>query len=403
MAVRMMRLQSAWVVCVLVGILAGCSGGAVVFEPTPLPPDYSPIEYTHPSGAFSVLVPPNWSLFVPEDIPIAHAAFSPPGSDSPQLFISVVNLGQQILPSAVGDLMLEYQTQVRPDAANYTESERVPYGDGSWQMTGLRQLTNGTTQPVNTFLETNGDLLGVVNVLLPQDAALRSQAQSIVNTYTLRADATLPVSELSALSAAAPVQLELVNVTTWTTASGVFYVTGEVANNGMRALTGIPVRAALLSDDEVVVADAADAVMGYVLQAGSFGPFSLRFGQGRPANASDYEVTIGGDTWQPDEAFPVVSADGLQWTDNTQYSPDGALFITGTITNIGTDAVRNLRAVATVFDSDGDVIAAAFSEADAAVLQPDAETNYTILITDRGGLPEQYIVDVQGIPCGERC
>lgn len=387
----------------LILLVSSCSGGAVVFEPTPLPPDFSPVAYTHPSGAFTVLVPPNWSLFAPDDSPIAHVAFSAPDSDLPTVFISVVNLGQEIASSEVSELMSAYQSQVRPDAANYTESERIPYGDGSWQITGLRELTNGSTQTINTFIERNDNFLGVVNVLLPQEAALRSQAQSIVNTYVLHDEADLPAAELSALSAAAPVQLELVNVTTWTTPSGIFYVTGEVANNGMRALTGIPVRTTLLAEDGVVVADASDAVMGYVLQAGSFAPFSLRFGQGRPGNAIDYEVALGGDEWEPAEAFSVVSADGLEWTDNTQYSPDGALFITGTISNTGLEAVRNLRAIATVFDSEGDVIAAAFTEVDTPVLQTGDEADYTILITDRGGLPEQYIVDVQGIPCDGRC
>lgn len=384
-------------------LLSACSGGAVVFEPTPLPPDLSPVRYEHPSGAFSVLVPPDWSVFVQDNADVAHVSFAPPDRSAPLVFISALNYGRELSAPELGDLMQQYQTSFRPDLVSYTESERSSYGDGSWRVSGIRQTVAGSTQALNTFIERNGSLLGVVEVVLAQDAAIRTQAQSIVNTYALNDEASLPPAELSALTSVAPAQLEVVDVTTWTTPTGVFYVTGEVANHGMRALTDVPVRVTLVSADGLVVADAADTLMGYVLQPGSFAPFSIRFGQGQPAAADDFEVTVGGTDWEPQAAYEVVSADGLDWTDGTQFSPDGALFITGTITNTGDEAVRNPRVVATLFNGDGDVIAAAFTEADAAVLQPGSETAYTLLISDRGGAPEQYIVDVQAIPCGGRC
>ena len=65
--------------------LTGCGSGAVVFAPTPPPPDLSPLRYEHPSGAFSVVVPRNWPVFTQHATTLAAASFSPPDSGDPLL------------------------------------------------------------------------------------------------------------------------------------------------------------------------------------------------------------------------------------------------------------------------------------------------------------------------------
>jgi hypothetical protein len=311
--------------------------------------------------------------------------------------IAVVNLGQPIDVDIFGDLMLRYQTQIRPDLPHYTEQDRQAMGDGSWLLTGLRQAPGEQTQQVNTFIERDGSFFAVIEVVLPPDGGLRANLQSIVNTFDINPDADLPVSELPALGGAARMGLVMVNVTSWVTPGGVFFITGEVANNSAEPVSDVPVRAALWAADERGVGEAVDVVMGYALPPGGFAPFSLRFGA-RPPEADFYTLTLGGETWMPGEARTIADPTMLNWTDESSYNQNGHLLITGSVTNTGDQSVREPRAVVTVFDEARNVIAAAFSDADRALLPPGETANYTVLIPEFGGPPVNYIVEVQALP-----
>jgi len=391
------------VLLLLLMILTGCSGGAVVFAPTPLPADAVPIRYQHPSGAFTILLPRTWSVFEQALDALATASFSPPDETSPLLQIAVVNLGREIAVTEMGELMLQYQTEVRPDLGRYTEQTRQAMGDGSWRITGLRITRTNATQQINTFIQSSGSLLAVIEVVMPPDAVRRSQLQTIINTFSVSEDVELPVAALSALSGVASSQLAIVNLHTWTTAEGVFFVTGEVVNHSTAVLSNVPIRATLLSEEGLAVADAADVVMGYGIAPGEFAPFSLRFGQGQPTNATRYRLTLGSEDWEPAAEMDLLGADSLIWEDATQYTPDGDLFITGTVTNASAQDVRNLRAIATVFDERGRVVAASFADVEEPVLAPDEAVDFTILISDLGAAAGQYVVNVQALPCDGRC
>src|SRR5262245_46398972 len=119
-------------------ILAGCSGGAVVFAPTQPPPDLSPLLYTHPGGAFTVSLPRNWSVYEQNTTILASAAFAEPGSNESLIRFAVVNLGRPLDSTLLADLLDRYQTVIRPDADHYTEVDRQAMGDGSWRLSGLR-------------------------------------------------------------------------------------------------------------------------------------------------------------------------------------------------------------------------------------------------------------------------
>lgn len=377
-------------------------GGAVVFAPTPLPPEAAPDEYRHPSGAFSLLLPRTWTLYEQTTGLFASATFAPPDSDTPLVQISVVNFGREIASDELGDIMNQYQTNIRPDINRYTEQERQAMGDGSWRMTGLRQTSAETTQQVNSFIQRNGSLLAVIEITVALDATLQSQTQTIINTFSLSDSADLPVSELAILSAVAQSQIQIVNLSTWTTTTGIFYVSGEITNSGEVDIAELPVRAQLLTQGGDIVADANDVVMGYAIESGGFAPFSLRFGQGQPVNASRYTVSLGSETYSPVETS-VIGFPALQWEDSTQTTADGAIFITGTITNTGDSGVLSPRAIATLFDESGRVIGAAFADADRTELPAGETANFNVLISEVGGNPSNYVVNVQALACDASC
>lgn len=378
-------------------MLAGCTGGAVVFAPTPLPPDVSPTTYTHRSGAFSLVVPRNWSVYEDPQETLAAASFSPPNSNVPLVRVALVNLGNTISLDDFGALLLQYQTQIRPDLRAYKEQDRQAMPDGSWRIAGIREGVGGVPQPLNTFIQRNGTFFVVLEAQLPADPTQQSEAQIFINTLDVHTDAPLPVAPLAALSGVSAQHLEVANVSTWSTREGVFYVTGEVVNRGVRTLTGVPIRATLHAADRSVLAGAEDKLMGHGILPNSFVPFSLRFGQGQPPASVAYDLLLGGADWVNDDTLDVVGEGVLVAEFTTSTGSEGQLFISGHVTNNGDAPLREVMAIATLFDANGHVIGAAFAPINQVELGASERADFVILVSERGGTPENIIVTAQGL------
>jgi hypothetical protein len=387
-------------VFLLVLMLSACSGGAVVFVATPLPPDTSPMQYKAPGSAFSLSLPRNWAVYEQRTSSLVMTSFAPPNSDTPLLTITALHLAQSLDEAGLEAAVEQYQTQVRRDLEHYTEQDRQLMADGSWRATGVHLLPGGTSQPVNTFIQTNGALLVVAEVLVPPTLPLQSDVQIIVNTLTVADDAPdLTPGSLAALADIAIAGVEVVNVHTWSTPQNVFFITGEIANHTSAPIVSMPIRAVLETPDGQGVAEAVDTVMGLAIPAGGFAPFSLRFGQGQPAGITRYTLSLGDSNWSQADAPPLYGSEALTWTHDTQFSPDGSLFVVGQITNQSGDSICATRATVTLFDDKNQVIAAGFVDATLADLPPGATTDYTILISEAGGTPANYIVNAQGRAC----
>lgn len=380
-------------------VLAACGGGAVIFAPTPLPPDESPIRYEHPSGAFSMIVPRQWTVYTQDREGLAVASFAPPNRPGNLVRASVINLGESITPQQMGQWMSQYQTQIRPDLASYKETDRQATGTGGWRISGIREDLNGP-RPLNTFFDRHGAYLSVLEVTVPQEASLQREVQTLINTFTVAPGANLSEGTLALLAGAADAQLEVVHVTPWTTPEGVFYLTGEVRNNGQTAVAGLPVRALLLDESGAALVEAVDEVMGHALLPGRFAPFSLRFGAGQPPEARQYTLSLGGEAWSPGPVPPLAADDALTYTDALTYGAEGQLFISGTLTNTGEQRLRAARVMVTVFDeAQTKVIGAGWTQPDVPFLAPGDSAPYTLVINDLGGEAGVYNLSVQAIVC----
>lgn len=385
------------ILALLMLILAGCSGGAVVFAPTQPPPDLSPLLYTHPGGAFTVSLPRNWSVYEQNTTILAAAAFAEPGANESLIRFAVVNLGRPLDSTLLADLLDRYQTVIRPDADRYTEVDRQAMGDGSWRLSGLRRTLGGLTEQVNTFVQRAGNFLGVAEVVIPNDPAQIRELERIVNSFSINTDSILQATQPETLAQAGGGGLDIIHLSTWTTPAGVFFVTGEVANLGTTLVTDVPVRAVLRTPEGLPVAEALDIAMGYGIPPGGFAPFSLRFGQGQPALTATFEIALGGTDWTSNSERVIYGPERLTWTDSSQVEGDGSLVITGNATNIGGEVARDLRAVVTVFDTSGNVIAAAFSDF-TALLNPSESAQFRLAIPEMGAQPANYILNIQGLP-----
>jgi len=398
------RIKLLWWT-VLLFATAGCGGGAVVFAPTPAPPDLSPLRYAHPSGAFTIDVPRNWPVFVqnlgePESPPeLAAAHFTPAGQQSPLLTVAVIH-AQELVDNPdteLIDLINTYQTQVRPDISRYSEQERQAMGDGSWRLDGLRQTAGGATQQINTFITRAEAYIGIIEVIIPDDAPLRAELETAANTLIINPQAGMPAVPLAALGDVSAASIAVTGVNGWTTPDGVFFLTGEIVNRGTGAVPPVPVRVELLAATGEVTAKAEDTTMGYGIPPGAFAPFSLRFGQGQPAEAARFALAVGGDGW---DAMPsaLLSAESLTWTDDSTLTDEGYLLINGTLTNTGAQPIREALAAVTVFDSRRQVIGAWFDTVTEDVLQPGDSLPFSIRVPELGGTPDRYIISIQARP-----
>lgn len=377
--------------------LSACSGGgAVVFAPTPVAPEDTPVTYVHPSGAFSARLPYTWSVYEQHTTTLASASFSPAGAHEPVLTIGVINLGEPLDSQAFGDAINRYQTQIRGDLGSYTEQSRQAMGDGSWRLAGIRTLAGGATQPLNTFLYHTGTLLGVIEIEVPSTPLERERYQRIVNSVSFTEVESLEPAELTTLTFLKNSSLGILHVAAWTAADGVFFITGEVANYGLETVADLPIEAALLDAGGRTLIGAVDTVMGAGIPPGGFAPFSLRFGGGQPGNTASYVLTLGKD-WQA-QPVSIVGSEVLSWTDSFAYDSNGRLVISGEVTHTGGAPARDLRAIATVFDPAQNVIGAAFAEVTPGALQAGETGTFSITLPEIGGEPVNYIVSVQGIP-----
>ena len=368
----------------------------MVFESTNDNPVGSPTLYTHPSGAFAVLLPSTWAVYEHYWQTLAEASFSSPTSITPLLQISVIRLTSPIDSS--DDLLYvlnEYQQNVRPDHARYKEIQREAMGDGSWRLSGLRDETGGTTQQVNTFIQFAAETLAIIEVRVGEDDR---QLQGILNTFQLYQDHILQPTDLTALASISKQPIEIYNVSAWTTPTGVFFITGEVRNQTDTVLSEIPIRAVLYTPDGRGVAEAVDKVMGHGIPAGELFPFSLRFGQGQPALSETYRLFVGEQNWIPNRAVEVYGEDYLDWTVVEGFTSDGFFQLSGTVTNHSEVLVYLPMVTASVFDDQQRLIGAGFTKLEDVELEPGQSVPYTIIMAELGATPARYLVKAQGIP-----
>lgn len=390
------RLAAIWL-GVLTFILAGCSQGAVVFAPTPPPPDFSPLMYRHPSGAFTLDVPRTWTVYEQDGDAFAGASFSPTDTDDLTLTAAVIRLETASEDAEALDVVNAYQQNARP--ARYTEQKRQRMEDGSWRLIGLMETPGGLPETRNTFIEYRNGYVGMIDITLPEapDTQTIDDVTRIANTFRLNPEAELETTPITTLRRASRNALQITNVNTWRTQDGVYFITGEVTNNGDTLLGSVPVRVELRRDDGAALAEAYDTTMGYGIRPGDFAPFSLRFGQGQPPEARRFRLTLGGTDWEPDSTTPeaVARPEALDWSDDSTITEDGTLRIEGRLTNMSDSVLYNPVGVVTVFDARQNVIAASFAMLEDGRIAPEATVDFTIQVQEMGGQPANYILDIQ--------
>ncbi len=383
-----------WVIILIVLMIGGCSGGAVQFAPSSILDAEALIRYTHPGGAFTLAIPRAWALYEMNTTLLASTALTPPEGGAPLLMFAVVNAENAFDDAQFEAWITRYASELRLDARRFVEQGRDRLPDGGWRIAGYQRSAAGNL-PVNLFFQRFGSWIGLIEYT-PSNTEPSIVIEQIMNSFTVSTNAALQPTSADTLSAARSSPFTAINVRAWTAPDGALFITGEVVNNTSAVIAPAPVDVQILTSNGTPLTGAADVVMGYGLFPGGFAPFSVRFGEGQANDAAIYSVRIGADGWMPETAA-FVGSNALQWTDQLTAERDGSLLISGDVTNTGDQPLQALRAVATVFDSDGAVIAAGQTEYAESLASGDTR-RYEIVLSALGDAAFQYTVSVQGIP-----
>ncbi len=377
-------------------LLTSCGENAVVFAPTPLPPDTSSLRYQHPSGAFTIDVPREWSSYLQNSATLASAHFTPPGAEAP--LISIIAIKWDFVPSSLTllDAVNAYQQELRPNVIHYTEQDRQLMGDESWRLTGFEITPGGSRVEQNTFIEQQESVIGITEINLNQPDLL-PVIENIVNSIQINAQANLQPGSLATLANWSSSPLEINNVSTWSTSDGVYFITGEVVNRGTETLSNVPIRAVLQSTSEENSIEAVDTIMGYGIRPGEFAPFSLRFGQGSPADATTYSLTVGDEFWQQNRnpIGEIIGSEQLDWSGDLIETTEGHLLISGSVTHIGSQIAFDPVITVSIFDAQKNVIAAGFTPIAEGEFRPGETLSYNLRVPEMGGIPADYYVNIQ--------
>lgn len=384
-------------ICLLISllVLVGCGPARDV---TSVPQASRP--YTHPSGVFSLDLPPTWLVGDLSSGPLLHVTFAPPDADRPLLTVYAFRLETTLDDDVFGATMGGFLRAPMNHEVDLIETTAME--DGSWRATAVRNI-QGEALPVNIFMQRDGAVFSALEVTVPGNDAFNMALLSLMtNSYSVNPETEWPVGTLADLPGGetnlvlAAGNLSFDNLHTWTDNGDTFHITGQVANRAPYALERLTVTAQLLDGAGNVLEEAAAPVPVSVLLDGELAPFDVQFANGWPRVAVRYALTA-----DADQAGAVLSTlygpESFDWEDRAEYDEAGQLHIRGTVWNAGTVTTRDVQAVVTVFDGVDRVVGLIAAPVGDAPLAPGESMRFDVPLPALGGDPIRYQLVMQGV------
>ena len=396
-----------WLVLTVMLALAACA----VEEP-PAPALIDPTgfaSYVHPSGVFSLSLPPDWVISDTSDDYALNVAFSPPNASEPLVSVYVVSVGAlgQAHPGQQGmgagtttdmeRLIALYQATFYAQAdATYKEIGRDVQPDGSLRIRFLIDGPEGTSQH-NDFVQIVGQYFVALRTRLPDNPAQLRTLSRIVNA--LKVD---PVSTwASALSqgtegSATQQVVGFSGLNAWVDSTGGFVIVGQVINHADTPLEFVRINARLFDGEGSVLLEQDDFVSSDLIQPGERTPFSIVFSDGLPPGTVRYDLDASAryadaalETFYGPENFALTSEAGFDGT--------GVLVVSGQVRNEGNLTARLVKVIVTVLDAEQRVVATDTTLVDVQSLAPGETSPFSVRFFELGGTPSTFLVAAQGI------
>lgn len=402
----------------LIALLAGLTLAACAVEPPPAaePSLVDPtgfVTYRHPTGAFSLSLPPDWVVSDTSDAYALSVGFSPPGSPEPLVSVYLVSASAlgRIRPNdqpAVGlpnpgpttsdfdPLISLYQgTFYNLTDATYKEIDRQPQPDGSLRIRFVIESAEGTSQH-NDFVQLVGSYFVALRTTLPDDPGRLRTISRIVTTLNVN-----PASGWASVvpdeeDSAAGDLIAFTNLNAWVDRNGGFVIVGQVMNNAPAPVEFVHLNASLFDEQNTVLLEQDNFVSSDLIQPGQMAPFSLLFSDGLPPGTTRYVLEVSGryadftaQTFYGPENFALSSA--------ADFDQNGALVVSGQVRNEGNLTASLVKVIVTIFDAQQRVIATDTTLVDTQPLAPGETSTFSVRFFELGGEPNTFLVTAQGI------
>jgi len=393
---------------VLIWFLTGC----VVEEPVPeLVDPTNFVTYIHPTGVFTLDMPPDWIVGDTSDDSALSVEFSPPNSPEPLIGVYVISaeMSLETTPSPASEAGNVTTASASPDLEalinlyqlafysgpdiTYKEMARDPQPDGSLRIKFLIDAPQGTTQH-NDFVQMRGPYFVVLRTRIPEDHAHLRTLSRVINTLT--------VNEQAGWSSAAPDEdgnrdvVGFANLNAWSDRNGGFQIVGQVVNNAPLALEFVRITVQLYDRDSRLLAEQDDFVSSDLILPGEYAPFSIVFSDGLPAGTVRYDLHASA-RYADYAARTFYGVENFAVTSQADFDENGLLVVSGQVRNEGNLTASLVKVIVTIFDSEQRVIATDTTLVDLQRLAPGEASTYSVTFVELGGTPNTFLVTAQGI------
>lgn len=375
------------------------------------------VTYVHPTGVFTLSLPPEWIVNDTSNDRALNVEFSPPDSPDPLIGVYIVSTSvMNITPiSATPDPNLTPDPAATQPAAavdlqalatNY-ESSFYPFRDKIFKEIGRDQQPDGSlrlqfvvdapegTSTHNDFIQITGPYFIALRTRIPEDHAQMRTISRVINT--------LKINDAAAWASAQPegenANHDLVgfaSLNAWVDRNGGFVIAGQVVNNASQAIEFVRIAAELFGENNQSLRQQDNFVSSDLLLPGEYAPFSIVFSDGLVPGTIRYDMSASAryaDLTQ--ETFYGPS--NFDLTSDAGFDANGLLVVQGLVRNRGAAAANLVKVIVTVFDDQKRVIATDTTLVDQQRLAPGETSNYSVSFVELGGSPATFQVTAQAI------
>ncbi|PJF44252.1 MAG: hypothetical protein CUN55_05025 [Phototrophicales bacterium] len=355
-------------------------------------PDSGYVTYIHPSGVFSIRIPPNW---IPNDLPDDNGVrveFSTLENDQSvvRLTVYVVNTGAPMTREA----FLQTTNAYLPpqDFANFNWrmiEAPVDQPDGSRRVVGIRDYPIIGSRALNVFMQASGRYFVALEAdVTDATPTTIDTLTTVVNTF--RINDSVQIAEGSVAGGVTySGNIGFESYAHWQDSGGGFNITGLVVNNQDVAIEAVRITGYLFDARGNQLSEESIILPVEVLRPDERAPFRLRFEGGRPSSAVRYELHAAAriadfalDSFYPTENFEIIHT--------ADFNDTGNLVVRGQIVNRGTRLVRAVKIIIAVFDENNNVIAAETQFISKDQLLPNEVDDFEVVFYDLGGAAVRY-------------
>lgn len=217
---------------------------------------------------------------------------------------------------------------------------------------------------------------------VPQEAAASQTPEP--TPHTALSERVSPTAEGPAL--------EVLSHNEYTDLLGYMHIVGEVENTGSDTLTFVEVVASLYDAQGTLIGAESTYASLSILPPGQASPFHI-ISLGDASNVVTYKLQAQGDT----SSFMVFNTEFIEVVSSSTFVDMlGYHHIVGEVANTTDETLVFVEIVATVYDADGEVVAADFTYASLDTMAPDSTSPFEVILLATAGEPADYRLVAQG-------